>query len=97
MQGSFTSHTYNVTALLGRTSFPNYGARPVTVPPFQRAYSWEKSHVSTFWEDVSGFHNQREGHGANDTYFFGPIVIMPEDDNVILLDGQQRLATTISC
>ena len=94
MQGSFTSHTYNITALLGRTSFPNYGARPVIVPPFQRAYSWEKIHVSTFWEDVSEFHKQRERQGAHSTYFFGPIVIMPEDGQVTLLDGQQRLATT---
>jgi hypothetical protein len=93
MQGSFTSHTYNVTALLGRTSFPSYTASRIAVPPFQRGYSWEQSHVSTFWEDIFEFHNQSRSGGAQDTYFLGPIVILPNEDRIILLDGQQRLAT----
>ncbi|OGO25670.1 MAG: hypothetical protein A2W33_00695 [Chloroflexi bacterium RBG_16_52_11] len=93
MQGSFTSQTYNISALLGRTSFPSYTAKRVVVPPFQRGYSWELSHVSTFWDDVFTFHQQRDKKGGQDTYFLGPIVILPENDCINLLDGQQRLAT----
>lgn len=94
MQGSFSARTYNFNTLLGRTSFPDYSAKKVVVPPFQRGYSWEKSHVATFWEDVLGFHGQLTQKKAIDTYFLGPIVILPETGKINLLDGQQRLATT---
>lgn len=94
MQGSFTSHSFNITALLGRASFPNYAAKSLIVPQFQRGYSWEKSHVSTFWDDFLTFHKQLKNRDAQDSYFFGPIVILPETDKINLLDGQQRLATS---
>jgi Protein of unknown function DUF262/Protein of unknown function (DUF1524) len=90
---SFNSHTYNFTSLLGRASFPNYHAKRVVVPAFQRPFSWEKSHVSAFWEDVTTFHAQLTKKSAQELYFLGPIVILPEEDQVKLLDGQQRLAT----
>jgi Protein of unknown function DUF262/Protein of unknown function (DUF1524) len=93
MQGSFTSQTYNISALLGRTSFPSYTAKRVVVPPFQRGYSWELNHVSTFWDDIFAFHNQLNKRDGPDTYFLGPIVILPESECINLLDGQQRLAT----
>lgn len=93
MEGSFQADTYNITALLGRASFPKYSAKAVIVPAFQRGFSWEKSHVSTFWEDVITFHSQLDSQDAQRHYFFGPIVIMPEDNYISLLDGQQRLAT----
>jgi hypothetical protein len=88
-QGSFNSQTYNFNNLLGRTSFPALTVKEVIVPPYQRSYSWEKNHVATFWDDVLSFHKDP----GTDTYFLGPIVILPGDENVTLLDGQQRLAT----
>jgi len=96
MQGSFTSYTYNVTALLGRASFPNYSAQRVVVPVFQRGYSWEQGHVATFWDDLFSFHQQSANRSGLDTYFLGPIVVIPEEEKgyISLLDGQQRLATT---
>jgi hypothetical protein len=93
MQESFTSQTYNISALLGRTSFPSYTAKRVVVPPFQRGYSWELSHASTFWDDIFTFYRQFNGKDGPDTYFLGPIVILPESECINLLDGQQRLAT----
>ena len=92
---SFDSITYNVTALLGRTSFPssNYSTKPIIIPPFQRGYSWEKSHIATLWDDIIAFHNQIDLRDATENYFLGPIVILPKTGNVELLDGQQRLAT----
>jgi hypothetical protein len=94
MQGSFNSRTYNFNTLLGRSSFPDLSVKKVVVPPFQRGYSWEKAHVATFWDDILRFHSQSGGSGTTNTYFLGPIVIMPTKENVTLLDGQQRLATT---
>lgn len=90
MSGTFNSRTYNFTTILGRSSFPDYTPKQAVIPAFQRGYSWEKSHVATFWEDVWEFHEQS---GSNDTYFLGPIVILPEDSHINILDGQQRLAT----
>lgn len=93
VQASFSSRTYNFNTLLGRSSFPDFTAKRVVVPSFQRDYSWEKSHVSAFWEDVSSFFRQSFQHPATDNYFLGPIVILPEQEQIKLLDGQQRLAT----
>jgi hypothetical protein len=90
LSGTFSSRTYNFTTLLGRSSFPDYTTRNVVIPKFQRGYSWEKSHVATFWEDLWDFH---ENAGAEDTYFLGPVVILPEIGQITILDGQQRLAT----
>ena len=36
--------------LLGR-----YERRPVVLPQFQRSYSWDKSQVSAFWNDLANF------------------------------------------
>lgn len=59
----------------------------IVVPTFQRGYSWEKKHVSAFWGDISNPSQPKP-------FFFGPIVIMRQPNNIIeLLDGQQRLAT----
>lgn len=93
MPSSFTSQTYNITALLGRSSFPNYTTKKVVIPPFQRSYSWEQTHVSRFWEDIITFHQQLGKENNQETYFLGPIVILPTKERILLLDGQQRLAT----
>ncbi len=90
MSSTFSSRTYNFNTILGRSSFPDYTTKQVVVPQFQRGYSWEKSHVATFWEDVWEFHTRGK---AKETYFLGPVVILPSDDAISVLDGQQRLAT----
>lgn len=90
MGATFSSRTFNFNTLLGRSSFPDYTTKRVKIPQFQRGFSWEKNHVATFWEDIWEFHQQTE---KSDTYFLGPIVILPESDHITVLDGQQRLAT----
>lgn len=92
MASSFNSRTYNIGSLLGRASFPDFDTRKVVVPKFQRPYSWEKKHIAAYWEDVIDYQRQQESQGAH--YFLGPVVIIPEDSYIGLLDGQQRLATT---
>ena len=91
---SFHSRTYNIGALLGRSSFPDYLVQNVVVPEFQRGFSWTKQHVATFWDDINEFHNQLNKTNSSNQYFLGPIVIIPLNDGISLLDGQQRLATT---
>ena len=77
-------------ALLGQYN----ETRQIVVPEFQRGYSWEKEHVSEFWSDISEFHQEKtKTTTASKKYFAGPIVVLPENDSLLLLDGQQRLAT----
>jgi len=85
MSGSFDSHPHNIGNLLGQ-----YEPRGIVVPEFQRGYSWEKVHVATFWEDLLSF---KKTAPKGETYFLGPIVLLPTKTEIVLLDGQQRLAT----
>jgi uncharacterized protein with ParB-like and HNH nuclease domain len=61
----------------------------LTVPRYQRSYSWEDSEVDDFWNDLnSALDDNRE-------YFLGTVVLSREADAGFkaIIDGQQRLAT----
>ena len=58
------------------------------VPPNQRDYLWETSHVQELFQDIA------EAIGANrPTYFLGTVVFTNGKDVPGVTDGQQRLAT----
>lgn len=57
------------------------------VPPNQRSYSWEDTHVKTLLQDLSN----SIATGENNAYFLGTIVLT---HSLEVADGQQRLATT---
>ncbi|MGH6848082.1 MAG: DUF262 domain-containing protein [Methylocella sp.] len=60
------------------------------VPPNQRSYAWEDSHVATLFEDLSGA--IRVG---DQPYFLGTLVLTQGiGERLEVADGQQRLATT---
>jgi len=88
MSGSFDAQNVSIGSLLGR-----YERRPVVLPEFQRSYSWEKSQVTTFWDDLMSFHHTYSASPVDASYFLGPIVILDDKQQITLLDGQQRLAT----
>jgi hypothetical protein len=54
------------------------------VPRFQRAYSWDRSNVEDFWNDLV---DNDEG------YFIGSMVVYTNGDAYGLVDGQQRMTT----
>ncbi len=87
MTSSFDSRSKTVGQLLG-----NSEERLTAIPPFQRSYSWEKTHILTFAADILDFHRTKNTD-MGQRYFLGPVVVEEEKDRVILLDGQQRLAT----
>jgi hypothetical protein len=62
------------------------------VPPNQREYSWKDKHVKALLDD---FRNIITAKGAE--YFLGTIVVSNQDegDRPRVVDGQQRLATTL--
>src|SRR5215467_9823631 len=59
------------------------------VPPNQRSYAWEETHVRTLFEDLSAAISNN-----NQTYFLGTLVFTQgPGDRLEVADGQQRLAT----
>lgn len=56
------------------------------IPRFQRPYSWEKEHVTDFWNDVIV--------ESEDDYFIGSMVVYRQEKGYYgIVDGQQRLTT----
>lgn len=66
---------------------------PLRVPDYQRDYSWEKEHVSEFWEDLKAFAGNDCKLKPTGQYFLGATVLVDNGDFHLVLDGQQRLAT----
>lgn len=70
------------------------------IPPYQRRYEWTEEQCETFWDDVLKVHDKNE-KGINTEHFFGTVVYFPDDhvfgqpEKLILIDGQQRITTTM--
>lgn len=66
-------------------------AETFRVPIYQRSYAWEELEVLDFWEDLKQAIDAKEPD-----YFLGTLVLTPDSENgrTIIIDGQQRLATT---
>lgn len=68
---------------------------PILVPEWQRNFSWTTSEAETFWQDLTNFDTSYPGDNVLDQeYFLGSIVIVDNNVSHLLLDGQQRLATS---
>lgn len=91
MSSAFASSPAKVGDLLSTNSL---ASERIVIPTFQRGYMWKKKHVEAFWQDVEKQKLQSRTKGA-DPHFFGPIVTLsrPTEGVILLLDGQQRLAT----
>lgn len=62
----------------------------IRVPEFQRSYAWTEDEVSQFWDDVvEAIENNKS------EYFIGPIVVKNGTAHLELIDGQQRLTTSL--
>lgn len=62
---------------------------PLMVPPNQRSYAWEKPHIQTLFEDLTGAISI-----GDQPYFLGTLVLTTGDgERLEVADGQQRLAT----
>jgi hypothetical protein len=72
--------------------FSENNTQTVSVPSFQRNYSWKDSQVDQFLEDAYASAVENRPH------FWGPIVVLrhPEEQtNLEIIDGQQRISTAI--
>jgi hypothetical protein len=87
--GAFESRSTTIAGLLGEDQ-----TSQVRIPEFQRGYSWDISHIESFWDDLNRFMARKGQENAPKKYFLGPIVTLVEKPGFIeLLDGQQRVAT----
>ncbi len=85
----YTPERFTIGNLLSTTN------PPIRVPDWQRNYSWTRSEIEVFWQDLLKFSNRYpannvEGH----EYFLGSVVVVDNNTWNLLLDGQQRLATS---
>lgn len=59
--------------------------RDIIIPLYQRGYSWEDKNMEVFINDIYN----------NDKYYIGNIMTIPNnDENIELIDGQQRMIST---
>lgn len=68
------------------------GQQYLSVPSFQRSYSWTRVQVEQFLKDVI------EGAVSDEGHFYGPVVVLrlPSDPkNFQIVDGQQRITTVV--
>lgn len=59
------------------------------IPDFQRPYTWNASIVEAFLNDLEHVRESERNH------YFGTVVYVPEADHFTIIDGQQRLTTTL--
>src|SRR6476660_7676586 len=77
------SRDYELGDLLQRFTF--------VVPDFQRPYSWSQEQLEEFWQDLLA-----RTLDAETRHFVGTMVVQSTGaDQVVVWDGQQRLATTV--
>lgn len=62
------------------------------IPDYQRAYNWRfNEQCDKLWQDIESFIE----NGKNETYFFGSIIINNDNEQLYIIDGQQRMTTFI--
>lgn len=67
---------------------------PIRVPDFQRDFSWESQQVAEFWSDLVSFAGLAPVNLTGREYFLGAAVLVNNGTFHLLLDGQQRIATS---
>jgi hypothetical protein len=63
--------------------------KKLSVPRYQRSYAWDRQNVEELFRDIADAIRQKSNE-----YFLGSIVTQGSDNDLQIVDGQQRLATT---
>ena len=70
------------------------------IPPYQRNYEWTDDQCAVFFEDVVKTYKANHS-GKNTEHFFGSITyfqteaVFGQPSKLVLIDGQQRITTTM--
>lgn len=59
------------------------------IPDFQRPYSWDKQNIDSFLLDLESLLDR------NNVHFFGSVVYIIENNDSVIIDGQQRSTTVL--
>jgi len=59
------------------------------IPDFQRPFAWHRMQGEAFWESLHDTVSNSKRH------YFGSVVFFEENENRVIIDGQQRLTTTL--
>lgn len=62
----------------------------MVIPIYQRGYAWETQQVEELWSDLLEVNSDQQ-----DYHFFGQIVMNSFEKKLYIIDGQQRLTTSI--
>ncbi len=62
------------------------------IPDYQRDYAWGEDQASDFIEDLIDYSKYRKG---DDSYLLGQFIFYEEDNKMYIIDGQQRIVTTV--
>ncbi len=73
------------------------------IPPFQRNYEWEREQCQILWDDIVNTfkQNSKRGSSYGVEHFFGTVTYFQDDgpswepSRFVLIDGQQRITTTM--
>lgn len=76
------------------SQYPNlanfFSSRRFRIPEYQREYAWTQSETEDLWLDLMDvIKYDKERH------FFGQIVLFYENSKIYIIDGQQRVSTSI--
>lgn len=64
----------------------------ITVPPYQRPYSWQEKNIRDFLVDIENWQQSETQKGV--PYHLGTIILREKEQNSFdIIDGQQRLTT----
>ena len=86
---TFQPEKRNLGQILSSTS------PPIRVPDYQRDFSWKAEQITDFWSDLTGFGgSDPRSKLTGKEYFLGAAVLVNNGAYHLLLDGQQRLATS---
>lgn len=61
----------------------------LTIPVYQRPYVWEEKHIAKLIDDIKE-HRQQFGSSS---YYLGSVILHAHDQQLDIIDGQQRLTT----
>lgn len=65
------------------------------IPPYQRNYEWGQEMCEILFEDIEKVANNTTQHFFGTIIYYAESTILGEPDKYILVDGQQRLTTTM--
>ena len=63
------------------------------VPSYQRGYRWTTRQVKELLDDIWEFRGKSEDKPKDEFYCLQPLVVAKQDEEWVLIDGQQRLTT----